>query len=117
VNWGNGARCCGRAQFAYVDEQTAELASPERLTSTPQDRIETVLSEAALELDGVRVWRGVEVVGFEQDDTGATLFVRSSRTEQGGCGRPTSSRPSPRSGRTWTGSSRPLPAPRAGGTT
>ncbi|MFI5775583.1 FAD-dependent monooxygenase [Nocardia sp. NPDC051570] len=54
--------------------------SPVRATAIPQDRLEPILRERALEL-GVELWLGTELIDFTQDDDGVTAVLR--RREDG----------------------------------
>lgn len=49
--------------------------SPLRAMHLPQPKLEQLLDDRANEL-GAQVWRGHEVTGIEQDDTGVTVDVR-----------------------------------------
>lgn len=75
------------ATLDYIDEDTAELSSPERLCSCPQDLIEAALLEAVTAQPSARICYGAEVTGYQPvpggaSPAGAALTVRDADGER-----------------------------------
>jgi 2-polyprenyl-6-methoxyphenol hydroxylase-like FAD-dependent oxidoreductase len=64
------------ATLDYIDEDSAELSSSERLCSCPQDLIEEVLREALTAQPAATLTYGAEVTGYGTANGGATLTIR-----------------------------------------
>jgi 2-polyprenyl-6-methoxyphenol hydroxylase-like FAD-dependent oxidoreductase len=64
------------ATLDYLDEETAELSSPERLCSCPQDLVEKSLRDALASQPTARLTYGAEVTGYQAASDGAILSVR-----------------------------------------
>ncbi|MGY2093199.1 FAD-dependent monooxygenase [Nocardia gipuzkoensis] len=67
------------AVLDYVDDDTAELYSPERLCSCAQDLVEQRLFAAVRAQPAVQVDFGTEVTGYRSNSRGAVLDVWSIR--------------------------------------
>jgi len=66
------------ATLDYIAEDAAELSSPERLCSCPQDLIEEVLREALLAQPTATLTYGAEVTGYAAAGHRARLTVRQA---------------------------------------
>lgn len=73
------------ARLEYIDEETFQTLSPERLCSCPQDLIEEVLLRKLRTFPNARVEFGAEVVGVDDEaDAGEASVVRVGfRTAEG----------------------------------
>jgi 2-polyprenyl-6-methoxyphenol hydroxylase-like FAD-dependent oxidoreductase len=70
------------ATLDYLDEETAELSSPERLCSCPQDLVEKSLRDALAGQPAARLTYGAEVTGYQATGDGAVLSVREAGGER-----------------------------------